>query len=178
MDDAQTPSQIRAGNPSDYPALLAIYNDAIAHSSATFEEQPLTLAELTERLQLLQLHFPLLVVCQQGKVVGYAYANHYKPRSAYRFCAETSIYLAPCAQGLGLGSRLYHALCQQLAQQGFTQLIAVVTSPNPSSDALHQRLGFQPAGFLSQVGFKFEQWYDVQLYQKTLDASQVNQRTQ
>ncbi|WP_028116052.1 GNAT family N-acetyltransferase [Ferrimonas senticii] len=159
---------IRDYRTSDCAAVLAIYNDAICHSSATFEEQPLSLPVFAERLATIAAEFPLLVIEQDGKVAGYAYGNHYKPRSAYRFCCETTIYMAPHAQGRGLGQPLYHQLIERLKAQGIEQLLAIVTHPNEASARFHQQMGFERVGLMTRVGFKFERWYDVAIYQRSL----------
>lgn len=159
---------IRPYRQNDCAALLAIYNHEISHGSATFEETPLSLAVFSKRLAGIQAEFPVLVLEHQDSVVGYAYGTHYKPRSAYRFSAEVTIYLAPSYHGKGLAKRLYQELFIQLKQQGIRQLLAVVTHPNIASEGFHQHLGFKQVGLLERVGFKFDRWYDVALYQREL----------
>ncbi len=160
--------QIRPYRSGDLAALLAIYNHAILHHSATFEEQPLTPEILAARLAAIGAEFPVRVAVWEDEVVGYAYGNHYKPRSAYRFCAEISVYLAEKAQGRGIGQTLTSELLAALKRQGITQALAVITSPNPASEAMHRKLGFLPCGLLKAVGYKFERWHDVGLWQKSL----------
>ncbi|GAA4899841.1 N-acetyltransferase family protein [Ferrimonas pelagia] len=160
---------IRRYQADDSAAIVAIYNHAILHHNATFEEQPLSAEQMAQRLDEIAAQFPVLVALAGDELIGYAYGNHYKTRSAYRFCAESSVYLDPAHQGRGQGSALYRALLDALAQQGIRQVLAVITSPNPVSETLHQRLGFERRGVLEAVGYKFERWHDVALWQKTLD---------
>ncbi|WP_298441460.1 GNAT family N-acetyltransferase [uncultured Ferrimonas sp.] len=164
-------AQFRDYQPTDCAALLAIYNHAICHSSATFEESPISLSEFAARLSAIQAHYPILVLEHDGKLQGYAYGNHYKPRSAYRFCAETTIYLHQDCRGTGLGQLLYQALFTRLQAQGIEQLLAIVTRPNEQSAGFHQRLGYEQVGVMRRVGYKFNRWYDVAIYQKSLIES-------
>ncbi|SHH95006.1 GNAT family N-acetyltransferase [Ferrimonas marina] len=165
---------IRPYHPDDLPQLLQIYNHAIEFHTATFEETPLSECEFGERLAGIASQFPLLVIEHDGQVAGYAYGNHYKTRSAYRFCAETTIYLAPEQQGKGLALPLYQALLQALQSRGITQVLAVITSPNPTSEALHRKLGYEPVGLMRSVGFKFENWHDVAIWQRALTPDAVS----
>ncbi|GAA5192104.1 N-acetyltransferase family protein [Ferrimonas gelatinilytica] len=160
--------QIRPFQHGDIAPVLAIYNHAILNHSATFEEQPLAAETMAQRLTTIGTEFPVLVAVSAEEVVGYAYGNHYKPRSAYRFCAEISVYLAESAQGQGIGQKLTSALLEALKAQGITQVLAVITSPNPVSEGMHRKLGFRPCGLLKSVGYKFERWHDVGLWQKSL----------
>ncbi|MBY6226389.1 GNAT family N-acetyltransferase [Ferrimonas balearica] len=159
---------IRPYQPGDIPAITAIYNHYVEHEIATFEEVALSDAQMTERLTTIAATYPVLVLEEQGRCVGYAYGNHFKPRSAYRYCAETTVYLAPDCVGGGRGSRLYRALLDALAAQGIREVLGVLTQPNPASAALHQKLGYRHQGTLTAVGFKFGRWLDVAFWQKSL----------
>ncbi|MBY5993716.1 GNAT family N-acetyltransferase [Ferrimonas balearica] len=161
--------KLRPAEARDTAAITAIYNHHVCHHTATFEETPLSEAEMAERLSAIQSSYPLLVAeSERGECLGYAYATAFKPRSAYRYCAETTVYLAESAKGKGVGTRLYQALLQALTAQGIQQAIAVVTSPNPASAALHQKLGFVQQGQLLRVGYKFDRWLDIEFWQKDL----------
>ncbi|QIZ77765.1 GNAT family N-acetyltransferase [Ferrimonas lipolytica] len=155
---------------NDAAALLAVYNDAIINSSATFEEQPLPLTLFSQRLETIQQSHPLLVATIDNEVVGYAYGGHYKPRSAYRFCAEVTIYVNPQHHGHGIAKRLYPQLFKRLKSQGIQQLLAIITEPNDASAQLHRSFGFEKVGLMHRVGFKFERWYDVAIWQKALPS--------
>ena len=113
--------------------------------------------------------FPYLVACLDGAVVGYAYANHFRTRPAYRFCVENSIYLDPQAIGRGIGKRLMHALIARCEAMGLRQMIAVIgDSGNTASIGLHAACGFRFAGTLRASGWKFDQWLDTVMMQRDL----------
>ncbi len=160
---------IRPYTPQDLAAIIAIYNHYVEKEIATFEEVALTESEMAARLNTIAQEFPVLVLEDaQGRCIGYAYGNHFKPRSAYRFTVETTIYLAPERQQRGAGTRLYQALLDALAAQGIREVLGVLTQPNPASEALHRKLGYQHRGTLQAVGFKFGRWLDVAFWQKSL----------
>ena len=110
---------------------------------------------------------------ESGGVAGYAYASGFRPRPAYRYAVETSVYLAAAAQGRGLGERLYRSLIDTLVAQGFAQAIAAITLPNPASVALHRKLGFREAGIYREVGWKIGAWHNVGLWQRALAPATV-----
>jgi L-amino acid N-acyltransferase YncA len=158
---------IRPATPADAAAIAHIYNHYIAHTVITFEEAPVSAEEVAARVQGVQaLALPWLVMTDpdnpSGALLGYAYANRWRARSAYRFTAETSVYLDPAATGRGLGLTLYsHLLSTLRATTPLHTLIAGIALPNPASVRLHERLGFQHVGTYPAVGFKFNQWIDV-----------------
>ena len=140
------------------------------HTVATFEEIPPDLAMWHLRLtQQLVDGLPLLVADFDDRVLGYAVASMWRPRSAYRYTVEDSVYLRPDAMGRGVGSQLLAALIEICAQSGKHQMIAVVAQPNPASLALHQAHGFQVTGRLPHVGYKQGRWVDTTLMQRTLE---------
>ncbi|MBY6188273.1 GNAT family N-acetyltransferase [Marinobacter hydrocarbonoclasticus] len=160
---------IRAYVKADLAAITAIYNHYVENEIATFEEVALTEAEMGSRLAGIATQFPVLVMeDDSGRCIGYAYGNHFKPRSAYRFCAETTIYMTPGQHQRGAGTALYQALLDALAARGVREVLGVLTQPNPASEALHRKLGYQHKGTLSAVGFKFGRWLDVAFWQKSL----------
>ncbi|MBY5923413.1 GNAT family N-acetyltransferase [Ferrimonas balearica] len=162
---------IRPYQPRDLAAITAIYNHYVENEIATFEETALSEQQMRERLEGIAEAFPVLVLeGEQSDCIGYAYGTHFKPRSAYRFTAETTIYLAPGCQQRGAGTRLYQALLDALAAQGIREVLGVLTQPNPASEALHRKLGYQHQGTLHAVGFKFGRWLDVAFWQKSLIA--------
>lgn len=161
---------IRPATPADIPAISAIYTPAVLHGTATFELDPPAEAELQQRMQdIVSAGFPYLAAERHNHVVGYAYANHYRTRPAYRFVVEDSIYVAPQAQGQGIGRALLDALVQASADRGFRQMIAVIgDSRQFGSIALHRSAGFAFSGTLHSVGFKFGRWVDSVLMQRPL----------
>tara|TARA_R110002110_G_scaffold166675_1_gene367471 strand:+ start:32507 stop:33052 length:546 start_codon:yes stop_codon:yes gene_type:complete len=165
-------ASIRSGSPADAEAMAEIYNHYILNTVVSFEEESLAPHEMRQRIQQrLDGGFPLLVieVPQQDKLLGFAYASPWNYRSAYRYTAEISIYLAPGASGLGLGTRLYDRLFKALGDTDIKTVIAGITLPNDASVALHERYGLRQSGIFHHVGFKFGQWLDVGYWQRNLN---------
>jgi L-amino acid N-acyltransferase YncA len=166
------PLMLRPATPDDLPAITAIYAHHVLHGTGTFETEPPTLADMTQRWSDVRAKgLPYLVAEETGQVLGFTYCNWFKPRPAYRFSAEDSLYVAPHAQRRGLGRTLLQALSTQAEQAGIRKLIAVIgDSGNAGSIGVHQALGFTPVGVLKSCGWKFERWLDVVLMEKTLGA--------
>lgn len=153
---------IRPVTTTDAAAVAAIYNHYIAHTAVTFEETAHTGATMAERIaEITAAELPWLVAVDDDVVLGYAYASKWKGRCAYRYTAESTVYLAPTATGRGLGTALYTALLAQLREEGLHCVIGGVALPNAASVALHEKLGFQKVAQFKEVGFKFGQWIDV-----------------
>lgn len=161
---------IRPSVPADLPAIAAIYAWNVLHGTGTFELEAPDLAETSRRRDdVLAKGLPWLVAERGGTVLGYAYANHFRPRPAYRFCLEDSIYLAADAVGRGIGRLLLAELLARCEDAGARQMLAVIgDSANTASIAVHRALGFEPVGTLKSAGWKFERWLDVVLMQKRL----------
>jgi phosphinothricin acetyltransferase len=161
---------IRPATPEDLPAITAIYGHAVRTGTATFELDPPDLAEMTRRFDSLkESNSPYLVAAMGPDIAGYAYAGSYRPRPAYRFTVEDSIYLAPESQRHGVGTALLRELIVQSETRGYRQMIAVIgDSANAGSIALHARAGFQMIGTHPDVGFKFGRWLDSVLMQRAL----------
>ena len=164
------PLTIRPSSADDVPAIAAIYAWHVLHGTGTFELEPPDNAETARRRDdVLAKGLPWLVAEQLGRVVGYAYANHFRPRPAYRFCLEDSIYLDPAAQGRGIGRLLLAELLARCQARGARQMLAVIgDSANHASIGVHRALGFAPVGLLSDAGWKFERWVDVVIMQRAL----------
>lgn len=163
---------IRPSNDTDLPAITAIYAHHVLNGTGTFEVDPPTVQDMAgRRADVLAKGLPWLVAVDGDKVVGYAYCNWFKPRPAYRFSAEDSIYLAPEAAGMGLGRSLLAELAAQAERVGVRKLIAVIgDSANAGSIGVHRSVGFQPVGVLKSCGWKFGRWLDVVLMDKPLGA--------
>jgi L-amino acid N-acyltransferase YncA len=163
-------TNIRALTPADIAAVTAIYGHHVLHGTGTFETTPPDAEAMTQRWNdVMSKGLPWLVITQGERILGFAYANWFKPRPAYRFSAEDSIYLHPDAAGQGLGRTLLEALLTELEQLGVRQVIAVIgDSANAGSIGVHRSMGFEHTGVLKASGWKFEQWLDVVLMQKTL----------
>jgi phosphinothricin acetyltransferase len=163
---------LRPSQEPDLPAITAIYGHHVLHGSGTFETEPPTLADMrARRAEVLARHLPFLVAEEGGRILGFAYCNWFKPRPAYRFSAEDSIYLAPDAHRRGLGRALLAELAAQAQAAGVRKLIAVIgDSANAGSIGVHRSVGFEQVGVLKSCGWKFERWLDVVLMEKTLGA--------
>ena len=161
---------IRPSRDDDLAAITAIYAHHVRHGTGTFETEPPTAAEMTaRRADVLAKGLPYLVAEEDGEVSGFAYCNWFKPRPAYRFSAEDSIYMADAARGRGLGARLLAALSQAAEAAGIRKLIAVIgDSANAGSIGVHRGQGFTEVGVLKDCGWKFGQWRDVVLMEKVL----------
>ena len=152
---------IRPVSAVDAPRIAAIYNHYVRESVVTFEEEPVAEAEMARRIAETSAQYPYLVTEADGVVAGYACASSWKRRSAYRFAAESTIYLAPDAQGRGLGRPLYVALLAAMKARGLHCAIGGIALPNPESIRLHEKLGFTPIGRFREVGWKFNRRIDV-----------------
>jgi L-amino acid N-acyltransferase YncA len=167
---AQPALLIRPSLPADVPAITAIYAYNVLHGTGTFELEAPDEAEMARRLDdVLGKDLPWLVAEAEGRVLGYAYANHFRPRRAYRFCLEDSIYLHPDARGQGVGRILLAELLTRCEVQGARQMLAVIgDSANTGSIGVHAALGFEHTGVLKASGWKFGRWLDVVLMQRSL----------
>ncbi len=163
---------IRPSTADDLPAIAAIYTDAVLTGTGSFETEPPAQAELARRRdEVLARGLPWLVAQTPHGVLGYAYATPFRPRQAYRFSVEDSVYLHRNARGQGLGRLLLAELIARCTAAGARQMLAVIgDSANTGSVALHRSLGFEPAGQFNGVGRKFDRWLDIVLMQRALGA--------
>jgi L-amino acid N-acyltransferase YncA len=162
--------EIKAASPADLPSITKIYEHAVLYGTATFELVAPELAEMTRRFEALANGgFPYLVAVQNGQTVGYAYAGPYRPRPAYRFTVENSVYLEPTIHRRGIGLQLMQRLISECEARGFRQMIAVIgDSANAGSIGVHTRCGFQMIGTHPNVGLKFGRWLDTVMMQLPL----------
>lgn len=161
---------IRAASATDMTAVQSIYAREVLEGSASFETDPPTIDDMSHRYQLLvEAGFPYLVAEVDGVVAGYGYAGPYRPRYAYRFSVENSVYIHPDFRRQGLAARLLNALIEICSEGEWQQMIAVIgDSNNVSSIRLHERCGFTPVGVLEKVGYKHNRWIDTVLMQRSL----------
>jgi len=166
---------VRPATPDDLDAIAAIFSHYVTTSVCTFEEQPPTPTDWRQRLDdLTGRGLPLLVAVADGQVVGYGYASPWRPKPAYRFTVEDSVYLAPGWTGRGLGSALLRDLLDACARTGTRQVLAVIADTgSDASVALHRRLGFTPVGRLTAVGYKHGRWVDTVLMQHTVPDAAI-----
>ena len=162
--------EIRPTATADLPAITEIYEHAVRYGTATFELIPPDLDEMTRRFNvLIEGGFPYFVAVLEGRVVGYAYAGAYRPRPAYRFTVENSVYLQPAIHRRGVGLRLLQRLIAECEARGHRQMIAVIgDSANAGSIGVHTKCGFQMIGTHPDVGFKFGRWLDTVMMQRAL----------
>ncbi|MCH1867494.1 GNAT family N-acetyltransferase [Nocardioides sp. CFH 31398] len=159
----------RSATERDLATIASIYNHAVEHSHATFDLEPPDLDYWRARLDGQHPGDHLLVaVTEDDDVVGYAYSWSFRPRPAYDYTRETSIYLDTSVRGQGIGRMLYPALLQTMAVSGVHTAVAAVALPNPSSENLHVHCGFEKVGHFKGVGWKFGQWIDMAFYQRML----------
>lgn len=161
---------LRASTDTDLPAVTAIYAHHVTHGTGTFETVPPTEADMAaRRADVLAKGLPYLVAENDAQVVGFAYCNWFKPRPAYRFSAEDSIYLHPDAAGQRLGNKLLTELARQAEAAGVRKLIAVIgDSGNVRSIGVHRAVGFRHVGTIESCGWKFDRWLDIVLMEKSL----------
>ncbi len=163
---------IRQSQDADLPEITAIYAHHVCNGTGTFEIDPPTEAEMTtRRADVLSKGLPYLVAQDSAtqRVLGYAYCTWFKPRPAYRFSAEDSVYVAPDGQGQGVGRALLAELMAQAEKSGVRKLIAVIgDSANAGSIGVHRSVGFSDVGVLTACGWKFDKWLDVVLMEKSL----------
>ena len=167
---AMSDLEIRPAAAADLPFITEIYEHAVRYGTATFELIPPDLAEMTRRFGvLMDGGFPYFVATLEGRVIGYAYAGPYRPRPAYRFTVENSVYLQPAIHRRGIGLQLLQRLIAESEARGYRQMIAVIgDSANAGSISVHTKTGFKMIGTHPNVGFKFGRWLDTVMMQRAL----------
>lgn len=154
---------IRPVTIADADPILEIYTYYVETSHSTFELTPPTITQMQSKIQ--GSNYPWLVLEEEGKVIGYAYATEWKAREAYQRTVETSVYLHKKGFGRDFASRLYQELLMDLKSKGYHTVLAGISLPNEASVRLHEKLGFRKVGQLQKVGFKFNRWIDVGYWQ-------------
>lgn len=160
---------VRDATPDDAAACAAIYAPYVRDTAITFEVEPPDAAEFGRRIAAATARYAWLVLEDDGRVVGYAYACPFRERAAYRFACEVSVYLEPGLRRSGGGRALYAALLRRLAERGYRTAVAGMTVPNDASAGLHAASGFVPVGTFRRVGWKHGRWHDVAWAQRDLD---------
>jgi phosphinothricin acetyltransferase len=162
---------IRDAASHDVEALTAIHNDAVEHTTAIWDESPVSVAERSAWLAERQgAGFPVLVAEVDGAVGGYATYGAWRPKTGYRHTVEGSVYVLPTHRGLGLASALVDASVRHARAAGFHRMVAMIESGNSVSADLHARRGFEVVGRMDQVGRKFDRWLDLTVMQLRLDS--------
>jgi len=161
---------IRNARQEDAAQIAEIYRHYVETTSISFEEVPVSSAEMAERLRAIQaLSLPWLVAEQDGTITGYAYAAAWKARHAYRHSVEITVYLCPDTLATGLGTALYAALFEALQKLPIHAVVACIALPNAHSIALHEKFGMRKVAHFPEVGYKFGEWRDVGYWQVNLD---------
>jgi phosphinothricin acetyltransferase len=171
-DTSPAPLTIRPGTDGDVSACAEVYREAVRNGTGTFElDEPDDAEMARRRAAILDQGLPWIVAERAGRLLGYAYANQFRPRRAYRFCVEDSIYLAPEARGQGVGRLLLAELVARCEALGIRQMLAVIgDSANTGSIGVHRACGFEHTGTFTAAGWKFERWLDVVMMQRRLGA--------
>lgn len=158
---------VRDAISDDMHSITEIYNHYIENTVVTFEEEPVTVSQMQKRVEEVQeAGLPWLVAYRDEQVFGYAYVGNWKARSAYRHSVETSVYVDPNASGRGVGHSLFEALDERLHELPIRFAAGVIALPNEASVQLHEKFGYEKAGLVKDVGYKFGQWVDCGYWQK------------
>jgi len=165
MPDRPLVRPVRSG---DAGAICALYNHYVANTVVSFEEDAVSRGEMARRIAEVTSGYPWFVYEDGEAVRGFAYAGRWKTRSAYRYCAESTVYVDKDYVGRGIGTSLYSRLLDELRERDLRTVMAVIAQPNPGSAALHRASGFREAGVFTGVGFKFGTWIDVAYWQLSL----------
>jgi phosphinothricin acetyltransferase len=163
---------VRPCTQGDLPEVREIYALEVREGTASFELEPPSLAEMTARFATIEAAgLPYLVAELDGRIAGYAYASPYRPRPAYRYTVEDSVYVARFARRQGIGQALLGAVVGHATALGMRQMVAIVgDSAHLASIELHRRAGFRLVGTLENVGWKFGRWLDTVIMQRDLGA--------
>ncbi|MFD3450060.1 GNAT family N-acetyltransferase [Microbacteriaceae bacterium 4G12] len=159
---------IRKATKEDVPAILPIYNDAILHTTATFDLKEKTLPEMQQWFLKFNDTYPLIVAELDGKVVGYCSLSQFREKEGYKQTVEISVYVDKNARGNGVASKLMHEIIELTKEANHHVIMASITKGNDVSVGLHERFGFTYVGCLAQVGYKFGEWQDALYYQLIL----------
>lgn len=159
---------IRPATPADLPAILEIYNDAVLHTTASYDEQPRTMEDRMDWFEARRReNYPIRVaVSDGGEVLGWSALNPFHARAGYRFTAENSVYVAAASRGRGIGKLLLAPLLEAARTRGLHAIIAAIDAENEPSLRLHAGFGFEKVGHFKQTGFKFGRWLDVVYMEK------------
>lgn len=168
MAEARTEEiRVRPVTAQDSEAIATIYNHYVTETIVTFEEEPVTPVEIARRIEeVTATPLPWLVAERGGAIVGYAYATKWRPRRAYRYSAEVTVYTAPELGGQGIGSLLYQRLLPALRERGVHAAMGGIALPNAASIGLHEKFGFKKVAHFEEAGFKFNRWIDVGYWQR------------
>ncbi|MBI9103672.1 MAG: N-acetyltransferase [Spirochaetales bacterium] len=152
---------IRDVEEKDAIGIASIYNYYVDKTWITFEQEAVSSFVMAERIRSTTENYPWMVFEEDGKILGYIYADRWKSRAAYRYTVESTIYLDKDAGRKGIGRKLYTELLPRLKEMGIKTVVVCIAIPNEASIGLHEKLGFRKVGIFTKVGYKFETWIDV-----------------
>ena len=165
-------TQFRLAHAGDAAGIQAIYAPVVRETPISFELNPPSIEEVSDRVRSTLTQYPWLVCMFDDQVKGYAYGGSHSGRAAYKWSVNVSVYVAADVRRLGVGRALYEALFAILRMQGFHRAFAGITLPNPASVGLHESLGFRRSGVFERVGYKLGQWHDVGYWQLSLQSGE------
>jgi L-amino acid N-acyltransferase YncA len=166
-------TKVRPVEISDLDDIYQIYRPFIENSAVSFELEMPGKDAFLERILSISKKFPYYVLEDNGKIRGYAYATTHREREAYKWCVETSIYMAESSRGMGLGKILYDCLITELTDRKFTLAYGIITQPNEASTALHLKCGFEKMALHRNAGYKLGKWHDVLWMERNLAACSI-----
>ena len=159
---------IRPVTVTDAQQLVAIYNYYVLNTVVTFDDVPFTVDAFVEKIETIYKVYPFFVFEEDNRILGYAYANKWREKPAYKHTVESTVYLHHEAQGKQIGTKLYTELLKQLKDQDYHIVVGGLTLPNEASVKLHEKFGFKQVAHFKEVGLKFNKWLDVGFWQLTL----------
>ncbi|MDR0835540.1 MAG: GNAT family N-acetyltransferase [Tannerella sp.] len=152
---------IRKATVDDAAMIAKIYNYYVENTTITFELEPVATHEMRGRIADISANYPYIVYEEDGKIVGYCYANLWKKKRAYHSTVESTVYIESSYQQKGIGKKLMTRLIEELKNMQTHAIIACITIPNEKSVSLHEKLGFKQVSEFKEVGYKFDKWLDV-----------------
>jgi len=156
---------IRKASLADASALLEIYNYYVIHTTVTFDEVAVSLSAFTKKIDDILKAYPFFVFEENNEILGFTYGSKFRPKPAYNYTVESTVYVKHGVHGKKIGTQLYATLIAALKEQKFKSVLGVLTIPNPASIKLHEKFGFTQVAHLKEVGFKFDTWLDVGIFQ-------------
>ena len=160
---------IRPVHINDAQELLEMYNYYVINTTVNFDIEPLSLKTFTDKLNIITADYPFIVFEENNEILGYAYGSRFRPRAAYNYVAESTVYVKHTAHGKQIGSKLYAELIKLLKETDLHTVLGVLTIPNEASIKLHEKFGFEQVANLKEVGLKFGEWQNVGIWQLKLD---------
>ena len=159
---------IRSLHENDFKELLEIYNYYVVNTAVTFDIEPLSIDAFNDKVNRIKVDYPFLVYLENNEILGFAYGSRFRPKPAYDFVVESTVYVRYNAHGKQIGTKLYAELLQLLKQKKLHTVLGVLTIPNDASIKLHEKFGFKQVANLEEVGFKFGRWHNVGIWQLKL----------